>query len=408
MLISPKILRDAEIIEDSLKDVFYEIDKTAFVNTQRVLSAFQKERVSEAMFFGSSGYGYEDLGRDAIEHIYASVFESEAALVRLEFVNGTHALACALFGCLHPGDKLLSVTGAVYDTLQTVLGICGDEPGNLRQYGVGYQQAEIGEDFSQMLLADKSIRMLYIQRSCGYEQRSAMSIEDISHIVKKVRNIRPDIIVMVDNCYGEFTETVEPTSVGADICAGSLIKNPGGGMALRGGYICGQKKLVDASAARLTAPGIGAECGSTLGQNRSILQGFFVAPHTVSQALKTAVFCSALLEKYGFEVNPKSKDKRSDIIQKVILRSPESLVAFCGGIQAASPVDSYAKPEPWKMPGYESPVVMAAGTFVSGSTSELSCDGPMREPYTAFIQGGLTYEAGKIGIMMALNEMLGK
>ena len=406
MLISTEILRDAEQLEASLAEVFREIDKSALANTQRVLSAFQKERVSEAMFAGSSGYGYEDMGRDAIEHIYAAVFGSEAALVRQEFVNGTHALACALFGCLRAGEKLLSVTGAVYDTLQTVIGLCGDEPGSLRQYGIGYSQTEIGEDFTPVLRGDPSIRMVYIQRSCGYASRDALSLREIAEIAQRAKNVRPDVIVMVDNCYGEFTETGEPTSVGADICAGSLIKNPGGGMALRGGYICGRKNLVEAAAARMSAPGIGGECGSTLGQNRSVLQGFFVAPHTVAQALKTAVFCSALLEKYGFEVSPKPQDKRSDIIQKITLRSASKLVAFCGGIQAASPVDSFARPEPWQMPGYESPVVMAAGTFVSGSTSELSCDGPMREPYTAYVQGGLTYEAGKLGIMMALNEML--
>ena len=407
MKISKKVLDTAALVMPRLTDRFAEIDAVSLKNTERILDAFQAERVSEHHFAGTTGYGYDDAGRDTLDRIYARVFEAEAALVRLEFVNGTHALSAALYGCLAPGDKMLSVTGLPYDTMRTVIGLQGDAPGSLKFYGIGYEQTEIGEDFSEKL-ADPAVKMIYIQRSRGYDSRDALTVEEIGLIAQRVKALRPDVIVMVDNCYGEFTDTREPTAVGADLIAGSLIKNPGGGIAPRGGYICGRKDLVELASYRLTTPGIGGECGASLGQNRLLYQGLFNAPHVTAQALKTAAFCAAMLEDFGFQTSPGPLDKRSDIVQTITLGSAERLVAFCRGIQAASPVDSYVSPEPWQMPGYDCEVVMAAGSFIGGSTAELSCDGPLREPYTAYLQGALTFESGKLGILSAISEMLGE
>lgn len=405
MKISQKVLDTAELVMPRLSGRFSEIDAVSLVNTEKILDAFQAERVSEAHFAGSTGYGYDDLGRDALDRIYARVFDAEAALVRLEFVNGTHALSAALFGCLAPGEKMLSVTGLPYDTMRTVIGLQGDAPGSLKYYGIGYEQTEIGEDFTEKLL-DRAVKLVYIQRSRGYNSRNALTIEEMEAMAQAAKAARPDVIVMVDNCYGEFTDTREPTSVGADLIAGSLIKNPGGGIAPRGGYVCGRADLVERTSYRLTTPGIGGECGASLGQNRLLYQGLFNAPHVTAQALKTAAFCAAMLEEFGFETAPGALDKRSDIVQTITLRSPERLVAFCRGIQASSPIDSYVSPIPWQMPGYDCEVVMAAGSFIGGSTAELSCDGPLREPYTAYLQGALTFESGKLGVMTAISEML--
>lgn len=405
MNIRPEVKQMALAIEPLLTERFAQIDAAALENTEKVLDAFRAFRISERHFAGSTGYGYDDAGRDTLDKLFARVFGAESALVRLDFVNGTHALFCALAGCLAPGEKMLSVTGAPYDTMRTAIGIDGNAAGSLKYYGIGYEQSELGADFSAKL-ADPAVRLVYIQRSRGYDSRDALLIDEIASIVSKAKAQRPDVIVMVDNCYGEFTDTREPCDVGADICAGSLIKNPGGCITPRGGYVCGRADLVERASYRLTSPGIGGECGASLGQNRLMYQGLFMAPHATAQALKTAAFCAAMLDKFGFETSPGALDKRSDTVQTITLRAPEKLVAFCRGVQSASPVDSFVSPEPWQMPGYDCEVVMAAGTFIGGSTSELSCDGPLREPYTAYMQGAISYEAGKLAVMAALSEML--
>ena len=410
--ITRKVYDLAEETESSLVGEFSSIDRTAFVNTQKVLRAFQDHRVSEACFAGTTGYGYDDLGRETLDRIYAQVFGAEAALVRTGFVNGTHALTAALFALVGPGDTLLSATGAPYDTLRSAIGISGDYHGSLRYYGVDYKQADLDSegrvDYDAIVkaAADPKVKAVLIQRSRGYEERYALSVKQIGRICGAVRSVNPGARILVDNCCGEFTETVEPTEAGADLIAGSLIKNPGGGLAPTGGYIAGKKELVERAAMRLTTPGIGGECGSTLGVNRSLYQGLFMAPHTVAQALKTAVFCAAMMERLGYEVSPKPSEIRSDIIQMIKLGSAENMKRFCAGIQAGAPVDSYVTPEPWQMPGYDCPVIMAAGAFVQGSSIELSADGPFREPYTVYMQGGLTYESGRLGVMMAVSAML--
>lgn len=405
MNIRPEVKQAALLIEPLLTERFAQIDAVAMENTEKVLDAFREFRISERHFAATTGYGYDDAGRDTLDKLFARVFGAESALVRLDFVNGTHALFCALAGCLAPGKKMLSVTGAPYDTMRTAIGIDGNAAGSLKYYGIGYEQSELGSDFSAKL-ADPAVRLVYIQRSRGYDSRDALMIDTISEITAKAKAQRPDVIVMVDNCYGEFTDTREPCDMGADICAGSLIKNPGGCITPRGGYVCGRADLVERASYRLTSPGIGGECGASLGQNRLMYQGLFMAPHTTAQALKTAAFCAAMLDKFGFETSPGALEQRSDTVQTVTLRSPEKLVAFCRGVQSASPVDSFVSPEPWQMPGYDCAVVMAAGTFIGGSTSELSCDGPLREPYTAYMQGAISYEAGKLAVMSALSEML--
>lgn len=410
--IKPEVFVLAEQVEAQLADKFRQIDKIAAKNTQKVMAAFQDNRVSEACFAGTTGYGYDDLGREVLDKVYAQVFRTESALVRIGFVNGTHALSAALFAMLKPGDTLLSVTGLPYDTLRNAIGIEGDCHGSLKFYGINYKQVDLknGEpdlDAIKTAVSDSSVSAVLIQRSRGYENRKALSAEEIGEICAAIRSVSPLVKIMVDNCYGEFTGEHEPTEYGVDLMAGSLIKNPGGGLAPTGGYIVGKKELVDNAAMRLTTPGIGGECGATMGNSRLLFQGLFMAPHIVAQAVKTAVFCSAMMKAIGFESSPAPEDDRNDIIQMVTLKDPENMKKFCRGIQAGAPVDSYVTPEPWQMPGYNVPVIMAAGAFIQGSSIELSADGPMREPYTLYVQGGITYESGKLGIMMAVSEMLG-
>ena len=411
--ITPAMFDRAKRVEAGLLGRFAEIDAVAQENTLRVMAAFQDQKVTEGCFAGTTGYGYDDMGREVLDKVYAQVFGAEAALVRIGFVNGTHAISAALFAALRPGDTLLSVTGAPYDTMRTVIGIAGDEYGSLRFYGVHYDQVDLKDgapDYDTITARTAGIKpaAVLIQRSRGYEERKALSIAEIGRIVAAVKTASPETIVVVDNCYGEFTETQEPTYVGADIIAGSLIKNPGGGIAPTGGYLAGRRDLIDRAANRLTTPGIGAECGASLGNNRLLFQGLFLAPHTVAQALKTAVFCSALFTDLGFETYPGPLEPRDDIVQMVQLKTPENLCKFCRGIQSGSPVDSFVVPEPWQMPGYDCEVIMAAGAFIQGSSIELSADGPMREPYIAYVQGGLTYESGKLGILLAASEMMDK
>ncbi len=407
--IRPEVFAMAERAEARCERRFGEIDRVAEQNTLRVMAAFQEQRVSEACFSGTTGYGYDDLGRETLDKLYAQIFGTESALVRLGFVNGTHALTAAMFSLARPGETVLAVTGTPYDTLRTAIGISGDCFGSLRFYGVNYAEVALdanGEpDFEAIRKAakDPKVHGVMIQRSRGYADRKALSVHEIGEIVKAVRAVNPEANIMVDNCYGEFTDVIEPTHVGADIIAGSLIKNPGGGLAPTGGYVAGKKELVERAAMRLTTPGIGGECGSTLGNNRLFFQGLFLAPHTVAQALKTAVFCAAMMEELGLESSPTVDEPR---IQMVKLGSPEKMKRFCLGIQAGAPVDSYVTPEPWPMPGYEDPVIMAAGAFIQGSSIELSADGPIRPPYTVYLQGGLTYESGKLGVMMAVSAML--
>ena len=408
----PQSVRDlAAKCEIRLAPRFAEIDEVSMKCTERVMEAFQEFKVSDSCFAGTTGYGYDDLGRETLDKVWARVFGAESALVRVNFVNGTHAIASALFAAVRPGDTLLSVMGAPYDTLRTAIGISGSAHGSLRDYGVAYAQVDTldgGPDLDAIVRAAREIRpaAALVQRSRGYDSRRALTVEEIGGIVRAIKSASPDTAVVVDNCYGEFTDTAEPTMVGADLIAGSLIKNPGGGLAPSGGYIAGRADLVERAAGRLTVPGIGGECGATFGLNRQLYQGLFLAPHTTAQALKTAALCAAMLEALGYETFPASGEFRSDIIQTVVLRTGENLLKFCRGIQSGSPVDSFVTPEAWQMPGYEDQVVMAAGAFIQGSSIELSCDGPMREPYLAFLQGGLTYEAGRLGVMAAVAEML--
>lgn len=409
--IKPEVYELARQAEEEIRPQFERVDRIAMLNTRKVMTAFQDNKVSDSCFAGTTGYGYDDLGREVLDKVYAQVFCTEAALVRIGFVNGTHALSAALFGILKPGDTLLSVTGLPYDTLRNAIGIEGDCHGSLKFYGINYKQVNLKDGEADLeaikaALADRSISAVLIQRSRGYENRKALSAEEIGEICSAVKSVAPNVTVMVDNCYGEFTGEHEPTEYGVDIMAGSLIKNPGGGLAPTGGYIVGRKDLVENAAMRLTTPGIGGECGASLGNNRLLFQGFFMAPHIVAQAIKTVTFCSAMMKKIGFESSPAPDEARNDIIQMVTLKNGENMKKFCRGVQAGAPVDSYVTPEPWQMPGYNVPVIMAAGAFVQGSSIELSADGPMREPYTLYVQGGITYESGKLGIMMAVNEML--
>lgn len=410
----PQSVRDlAAKCEIRLAPRFAEIDEVSMKCTERVMEAFQEFKVSDSCFAGTTGYGYDDLGRETLDKVWARVFGAESALVRIGFVNGTHAIASAIFAALKPGDTLMSTMGAPYDTLRTAIGISGDAFGSLRFYGVGYHQVntlDCAPDMASIRRAAEGLQpaAALIQRSRGYDARRALTVDEIGEIVRTIKSVSPDTACIVDNCYGEFTDVIEPTMVGADLIAGSLIKNPGGGLAPTGGYIAGREDLVSNAANRLTVPGIGGECGSTLGNNRALFQGLFIAPHTTAQALKTAALCAAMLEELGFKTEPGAMEKRSDIIQTITLETPENLKRFCKGIQSGSPVDSYVTPEPWAMPGYEDEVIMAAGAFIQGSSIELSCDGPMREPYFAFLQGGLTYESGKLGIMNAIAEMLDK
>ena len=408
----PQVFALAQEAENEIRLQFERIDRIAQLNTLKVMQAFQDNKVSDSCFAGTTGYGYDDVGREVLDKVYAQIFCTDAALVRIGFVNGTHALSAALFAMLKPGDTLLSATGLPYDTLRNAIGIEGDCHGSLKFYGINYAQVDLKADGSpdigaiKKAAADKSITAVLIQRSRGYGNRPAFSAEQIGEIARAVKEVDPSINVMVDNCYGEFTGEHEPTEYGVDLMAGSLIKNPGGGLAPTGGYVVGKAELVEKAAMRLTTPGIGGECGATLGNNRLLFQGLFMAPHIVAQALKTATFCSAMMSKIGFETSPAPDEVRSDIIQMVTLKSADNMKKFCKGIQSGAPVDSYVTPEPWQMPGYNCPVIMAAGAFVQGSSIELSADGPMKEPYIAYMQGGITYESGKLGIMMAVNEML--
>ena len=410
--ISRELRELAAETERTLAGQFARIDEIAAANTEKVLAAFQKYRVAESYFAGTNGYGYDDLGRDKLDEIYAEIFQTEAALVRIQFVNGTHTIACALYGALKPGDILLSAVGAPYDTLHGVIGITDKGPGSLKEYGVEYRQVDLKEDRPDLVgiaeaVREPRVRAVLIQRSRGYATRASLGVAEIGEMCRRIRAVRPDVSILVDNCYGEFVEKLEPTQVGADLVMGSLIKNPGGGLAPTGGYIVGRRDLVEAAAMRLTAPGLGGECGCTLGQNRLLYQGLFLAPHTVAQAVKTAVFAAGIMERLGYVAEPASGAERHDIIQMIHMRSPETLQKFCKGIQFASPVDSNVTPVPWDMPGYDSPVIMAAGAFVQGASIELSADAPMREPYTVYLQGGLTYESGKAGILLAARELMG-
>lgn len=409
--ISPELRELARQTEAALTGQFTRIEGVAAANTEKVLAAFQKHQVAENCFAGTNGYGYDDLGRDKLDKIYAEVFGTESALVRLQFVNGTHTIACALFGALAPGDVLLSAVGAPYDTLHGVIGITDKGHGSLKEYGVEYRQAELRDDRADLdgieqAARDERVRAVLIQRSRGYATRPSLSVAEIGEICRRVRAVNPGASILVDNCYGEFVEELEPTQVGADLIMGSLIKNPGGGLAPTGGYIAGRADLVEAAAMRLTAPGLGGEVGCTLGQNRLLYQGLFTAPHTVAQALKTAVFAAGIMERLGYAAEPSSTQARHDIIQMIHMRDPGRLERFCKGIQSGAPVDAGVTPVPWDMPGYDSPVIMAAGAFVQGASIELSADAPMREPYTVYLQGGLTYESGKLGVLLAAQELL--
>ncbi|MBC5735816.1 aminotransferase class I/II-fold pyridoxal phosphate-dependent enzyme [Lawsonibacter faecis] len=410
--ISERVRALAAEAQAGLRSQFDRIDAIAEENTQKVLAAFQKHRVAESYFAGTTGYGYDDIGRDKLDEIFAEIFGTEDALVRIGFVNGTHAITAALFGALRPGDVLVSAVGAPYDTLLGVIGVVDKGPGSLKEYGVGYRQVELTADNQPDLaglsaaVKEPGVKAVLIQRSKGYSTRSSLSVDEIGAMCALIRAANPDASILVDNCYGEFVETREPTEAGADLVVGSLIKNPGGGLAPTGGYIAGRRDLVEAAAMRLTAPGIGRECGSTLGNNRSLYQGLFLAPHTTAQAVKTAVFAARMMELLGYRTEPASDAVRHDIIQMLHFGSPEPLKKFCRGIQFGAPVDSYVTPEPWDMPGYDCQVIMAAGAFIQGASIELSCDAPMREPYTAYLQGGLTYESGKAGVMLAVEELL--
>lgn len=417
MIFSKKIQDLALEAERALVAQFQHIDEVAFLNTQKVMDAFRTHRVSDSCFQSTSGYGYDDRGREVLEEVWADVMGAEAAVVRQTIISGTHALSIGLFGILRPGDVMYSVAGKPYDTLEEVIGISGTSGnGSLRDFGVDYEQTDLNPDgtFNFAEIEDKlralgtHAKMVFVQRSKGYLNRKTLSVDEIGELVKFVKNISPETYVVVDNCYGEFVETKEPCAVGADLVIGSLIKNPGGGMAETGGYLAGTRRAVELVSYRMTSVGIGAEAGATLGQNKSMFKGLFYAPHTTAQALKTAHLAAYMFEKLGYVVEPRWDEERHDIIQSVIMGSAEGLCAFCRGIQAGSPVDAFVTPEPWAMPGYGDQVIMAAGTFVQGSSIELSADGPLRAPYTAFFQGGLTYESGRIGIMSAVASVLGE
>ncbi len=399
-------------IENTLTDRFAAIDKTTEYNQMKVISAMQKNRLSEAHFAATTGYGYNDLGREALEGIYADVFHTQDALVRPQITCGTHALNIALSSNLRPGDELLSPVGKPYDTLEEVIGIRPSR-GSLKEYGISYRQVDLlpdgGFDYDNIRQAinDKT-RLVTIQRSKGYQTRPTLSVERIGQLISFIKELKPDVICMVDNCYGEFVEETEPSDVGADMVVGSLIKNPGGGLAPIGGYICGRRDCIENAAYRLTTPGLGKEVGATLGITSQLAQGLFLAPQVVNGALKGAILAANIYESLGFRCVPDKKETRHDIIQAVEFQDPQKVIAFCQGIQAAAPVDSYVTPAPWEMPGYDSKVIMAAGAFVSGSSIELSADAPMKEPYAVYFQGGLTYYHAKLGMMMSLQKMVDK
>ena len=408
--ISKEVLDFGQRIEESLKERFEAIDETAQYNQLKVIQGMQKNRVSDIHFAATTGYGYNDLGRDTLEDVYASIFHAESALVRPQLISGTHALHVALSGNLRPGDELLSPVGKPYDTLEEVIGI-RDSVGSLKEYGVTYRQVDLKEDGSFdydgiAAAINERTKLVTIQRSKGYATRPTLSVEQIGELIAFVKKIKPEVICMVDNCYGEFVQTIEPTDGGADMVVGSLIKNPGGGLAPIGGYIVGRADCIERAACRLTAPGLGKEVGATLGVSQQLFQGLFLSPTVVSGALKGAIFAANIYERLGFAVVPNSTEPRYDIIQAISFGTPEGLIAFCEGIQAAAPVDSFVTPEPWDMPGYDSPVIMAAGAFVQGSSIELSADGPLRPPYAAYFQGGLTWYHAKLGILKSLQALV--
>lgn len=396
------------------KDVFLRIDEITEYNQTKVLSAFVEHRVSETCFVPTTGYGYGDRGRDTLDEVFARVMGTEDALVRHSIVSGTHAITIALFGILRPGDVLLAATGTPYDTLLGVIGVGKHSDGSLADYGIGYEEVPLLKDrpnldgIREALLSNPAIKAVHIQRSRGYSLRPSLTVAEIGEIVKTVREVRADAIVFVDNCYGEFAERIEPSAVGADLMAGSLIKNAGGGIAENGGYICGRKDLVEQCSYRMTTPGLGREVGASLGHNRSLYMGLFHAPHVVGEAMKTAVYAAALFSLLGYEVSPRADEVRADIIQAVKLGNAPALVAFCQGMQQGAPVDSFVVPEPWDMPGYDDQVIMAAGAFTAGASIELSADAPLREPFAAYMQGGLNFHSGKLGVLLAARSMIEK
>ena len=409
MSFSKELLTLKERVLDELAPSFRRIEQISEENTLKVLTAMRECKVSDIHFNTSSGYAYDDIGRSKLEELYAKVFAAESALVRTQFVSGTHALATVLFGILRPGDKIISLTETPYDTMQTVIGYTASSSGSLKEYGILYDELPLNEgrvDVERIAdVLDERTKMVLIQRSRGYSRRPTLLIEDIREICNQVHRLRPDCICFVDNCYGEFVESLEPTQAGADIMAGSLIKNPGGGLAPTGGYIVGREDLVELASYRLTAPGMGAELGASLVNNRLFFQGLFLAPHVVSQALKGALFAAGIFENLGYTTYPRISDERGDIIQAIELGTAEKLVAFCSGVQKYSPVDSFVKPEPWDMPGYTDQIIMAAGTFVQGASIEFSADGPLRPPYNVYLQGGLTFEQVMFGILGAAEEI---
>ncbi|MBR5066246.1 MAG: aminotransferase class V-fold PLP-dependent enzyme [Lachnospiraceae bacterium] len=407
--IDDKVCEFAENILSGLKPRFDDIDRLADINQLKVIAAMQKNNVSEACMLGTTGYGYNDIGRETLEKVYAGIFHTEDALVRAQITCGTHALALALMSNLRPGDELLSPVGKPYDTLEEVIGI-RDSIGSLKEYGVSYRQVDLLADgtfdYENIKNAiNEKTKLVTIQRSKGYQTRPTFSVKQIGELIAFVKSIKPEVICMVDNCYGEFTEEIEPSDVGADMIVGSLIKNPGGGLAPLGGYICGKKECIENAAYRLTSPGLGKEVGASLTILRDFYQGLFLAPTVVASALKGAIFAANVYEKLGFDVIPNSTEDRHDIIQAVTFHDKDKMIAFCQGIQAASPVDSFVKPEPWAMPGYDSDVIMAAGAFISGSSIELSADGPVKEPYSVYFQGGLTFPHVKLGIIKSLQTL---
>lgn len=404
-----ELIKSSEI---ELAEKFREIDELAYINSKKVLDAFQKYNVSQAHFNSTTGYGYDDLGRDTLENIFADVFGCEDALVRSQFISGSHALTVALFAFLRPGDLMLSITGTPYDTLHEVIGITPNNS-SLASFGVKYDQIDlVDNEFDKEKILDylqnNNVKLIEIQRSKGYSSRKSLTIDKVENIIKDIRTVDKNVIIMIDNCYCEFVNEVEPVAVGADVMVGSLIKNLGGGIAPNGAYIAGRKDLVELAAERLTLPGEGREVGPSLGINKSIAQGLFFAPSVVASSLKTSILTSMLMEKLGYEVEPKWNEPRADIVQNIIFHNPEGLIKYCQGIQMGSPIDAFAVPQPWDMPGYGDKVIMAAGTFTQGSSIELSCDGPIREPFIAYQQGGLTYEYGKLGVRRAIEELIKK
>ena len=410
LIIDKKIVELSKEVENDIKEEFKKIDEVCFYNSTKVLNALHKHQISEVHFNGTTGYGHGDIGRDAIEEVYSTIFNCEDALVRGQFISGTHALTVTLFGLLRPNDIMLSITGKPYDTLDEVIGIV-DNASSLKSFDISYEQIDlINDDFDYDAIKERLeqgfVKLIEIQRSKGYSTRKSITIDKVKKVISLIKEVSPNTIVMIDNCYCEFVSTLEPTEVGADIVVGSLIKNLGGGIAPNGAYVVGRKDLIKLVAERLTAPGEGKEVGPSMGMNKQILQGLFMAPSVVASSLKTAIFASRMLEILGYNVEPKYNDIRADIVQNIIFNDANKLIKYCQGIQSASPIDSNVLPEAWDMPGYNDQVIMAAGTFTQGSSIELSCDGPIRPPYIAYMQGGLTYEYGKLGVMKAISNLI--